>query len=55
MKKVCLLAMLVCAARGQAVFVLDASQSHTAFTLPDVLLHSGEGRLADPRPDGTGL
>jgi polyisoprenoid-binding protein YceI len=37
MKKVCLLAMLVCAARGQAVFELDASESHAAFTLPDVL------------------
>jgi polyisoprenoid-binding protein YceI len=37
MKKVCLLVVLASTARGQAVFDLDASQSHAAFTLPDVL------------------
>lgn len=37
MKKAVLAAMLVYAARAQAVFDVDATQSHAAFTLPDVL------------------
>ncbi len=37
MKKILLLAMLAIAAQAQAVFTVDATQSHAAFTLPDVL------------------
>jgi polyisoprenoid-binding protein YceI len=37
MKRFCFLAMLACAARGQAAFSVDAEQSRAAFTLPDVL------------------
>jgi polyisoprenoid-binding protein YceI len=37
MKKICFLVLLACAARAQAVFEVDAAQSHAAFTLGDVL------------------
>jgi polyisoprenoid-binding protein YceI len=37
MRKICFLMMSACAARAQAVFDLDATQSHAAFTLSDVL------------------
>jgi polyisoprenoid-binding protein YceI len=37
MRKVGVLVLLACAARAQAVFDIDASQSHAAFTLGDVL------------------
>jgi polyisoprenoid-binding protein YceI len=37
MKKLCFLMMLACAARAQAVFDVNAAQSHAAFTLADVL------------------
>lgn len=37
MKRVCLLTALAFAARAQAVFDVDAAQSHAAFTLGDVL------------------
>jgi polyisoprenoid-binding protein YceI len=35
--QICFQVMLVCSARAQAVFDLDASQSHATFTLSDVL------------------
>jgi polyisoprenoid-binding protein YceI len=37
MKKIRLLTIFACAAQAQAVFNLDAAESHAAFTLPDVL------------------
>jgi polyisoprenoid-binding protein YceI len=37
MRKICFLVMLAAAARAQAVFTIDPSQSHAAFTLGDVL------------------
>jgi polyisoprenoid-binding protein YceI len=37
MRKICFLMMLACAAPAQAVFDVDAANSHAAFTLGDVL------------------
>ena len=44
MKKLFLLALLACAARAQAVFDVEASQSRAAFTLGDVL-HTVHGKF----------